>query len=306
MPIVVVENVERNIEQGLSPRDAAYQAMREVSGPIVAIALVLCAAFVPMAFLSGVTGQFYKQFAVTIAISTVISAVNSLTLSPALAAKLLKPHGAPPDALSRFIDRMLGWVFRPFNRFFERSSTRYHSTVQRALGRCSVAFVVYVLLLAGTAWLFNAVPGGFIPVQDKLYLFAGAKLPEGASLARTDAVTRQMIDIAHGVEDIDSVPAYSDLNALQVVNTPNITNSYVILKPFDERHRSAAQINAELNRRFASVKDGYAYALMPRHPSRVLETARARSIWKIARVLATARCNTHSMRFKRRWRRRRA
>ncbi|KNH07075.1 RND efflux system, inner membrane transporter CmeB [Candidatus Burkholderia brachyanthoides] len=261
--IVVVENVERNIEQGLSPRDAAYQAMREVSGPIVAIALVLCAAFVPMAFLSGVTGQFYKQFAVTIAISTVISAVNSLTLSPALAAKLLKPHGVPPDALSRFIDSMLGWAFRPFNRFFERSSTRYHGTVQRALGRRGVVFVVYALLLAGTACLFNAVPGGFIPVQDKLYLFAGAKLPEGASLARTDAVTRQMTDIAHSVEGIDSVPAYSGLNALQVVNTPNITNSYVILKPFGERHRSAAQINAELNHRFASVKDGYAYALMP-------------------------------------------
>ncbi|KND59916.1 RND efflux system, inner membrane transporter CmeB [Candidatus Burkholderia verschuerenii] len=261
--IVVVENVERNIEQGLAPREAAYQAMREVSGPIVAIALVLCAAFVPMAFLSGVTGQFYKQFAVTIAISTVISAINSLTLSPALAAKLLRPHGAPPDALTRVLDRALGWLFSPFNRFFQRSSTHYHGGVSRTLKRRGLVFGVYAVLLGATAWLFNAVPGGFIPVQDKLYLFAGAKLPEGASLARTDAVTRQMIDIAHSVEGIDSVPAYAGLNALQVVNTPNITNSYVILKPFGERHRSAAQINAELNQRFGAIKDGFAYALMP-------------------------------------------
>ncbi|HEJ4267784.1 TPA: efflux RND transporter permease subunit, partial [Pseudomonas aeruginosa] len=120
--IVVVENVERNIEEGLSPTAAAHQAMREVSGPIIAIALVLCAVFVPMAFLSGVTGQFYKQFAVTIAISTVISAINSLTLSPALAARLLKAHGAPKDGPSRLIDRLFGWVFRPFNRFFKSSS----------------------------------------------------------------------------------------------------------------------------------------------------------------------------------------
>ncbi|WP_321794896.1 multidrug efflux RND transporter permease subunit [Caballeronia sp. J97] len=261
--IVVVENVERNIEQGLAPREAAYQAMREVSGPIVAIALVLCAAFVPMAFLSGVTGQFYKQFAVTIAISTVISAINSLTLSPALAAKLLRPHSAPPDALTRVLDRALGWLFRPFNRFFQRSSTHYHGGVSRTLKRRGLVFGVYAVLLGTTAWLLNAVPGGFIPVQDKLYLFAGAKLPEGASLARTDSVTRQMIDIAHSVEGVDSVPAYAGLNALQVVNTPNITNSYVILKPFGERHRSAAQINAELNQRFGAIKDGVAYALMP-------------------------------------------
>ncbi|NIF74308.1 efflux RND transporter permease subunit [Burkholderia sp. Ap-962] len=261
--IVVVENVERNIAQGLPPRAAAGQAMREVSGPIVAIALVLCAAFVPMAFLSGVTGQFYKQFAVTIAISTVISAINSLTLSPALAARLLRPHDAPPDALTRVLERSLGWLFRPFNRLVERSSTRYHGVVARTLGRRGGVFAIYALLLAGTGWLFHAVPGGFIPVQDKLYLFAGAKLPEGASLARTEAVTRRMIEIAHGVEGIDSVPAYAGLNALQSVNTPNVTNSYIILKPFDQRRRSAAQINAELNARFGAIKDGFAYALLP-------------------------------------------
>ncbi|HWJ06008.1 MAG TPA: efflux RND transporter permease subunit, partial [Steroidobacteraceae bacterium] len=151
--IVVVENVERHIEDGHTPLEAAHMAMREVSGPIIAIALVLCAVFVPMAFLSGVTGQFYKQFAVTIAISTVISAVNSLTLSPALAAKLLKPHGAPPDALSRAIERMFGWAFHPFNRFFKRNSTRYHGVVGRSLGHRGRVFAVYAVLLLATGFV---------------------------------------------------------------------------------------------------------------------------------------------------------
>ncbi|HET9693925.1 MAG TPA: efflux RND transporter permease subunit, partial [Steroidobacteraceae bacterium] len=145
--IVVVENVERNIEEGKSPLEAAHQAMREVSGPIIAIALVLCAVFVPMAFLTGVTGQFYKQFAVTIAISTVISAINSLTLSPALAAALLKPHGAPKDAPTRLIDRLFGWLFRPFNRFFKTSAERYQRGVSRTLQRRGAVFAVYVALL---------------------------------------------------------------------------------------------------------------------------------------------------------------
>src|SRR6201991_3286234 len=148
--IVVVENVERYIEQGSSPRDAAHQAMREVSGPIIAIALVLCAAFVPMAFLSGVTSQFYKQFAVTIAISTVISAINSLTLSPALAAMLLRSHTAPKDRLARVIDAAFGWLFRPFNRFFQSSAEGYQGMVHRSLGRRGVAFAVYAGLLAVT------------------------------------------------------------------------------------------------------------------------------------------------------------
>jgi len=261
--IVVVENVERNIEKGLSPRAAAHQAMKEVSGPIIAIALVLCAVFVPMAFMSGVTGQFYKQFAVTIAISTVISAVNSLTLSPALAARLLKPHGADKDVLSRVIEKSLGWLFRPFNRFFQRSSDRYHGIVAYSLRRRGAVFGVYAALLAATAFLFNIVPAGFIPVQDKLYLFAGAKLPEGSSLARTSAVVKQMTDIALNTDGVEMVPAFAGLNALQLTNTPNTTNSYIILKPFSERHRTAAQISADLNARFSGISSGFAYALMP-------------------------------------------
>jgi len=261
--IVVVENVERYIEKGFGPRAAAHQAMKEVSGPIIAIMLVLCAVFVPMAFMSGVTGQFYKQFAVTIAISTVISTINSLTLSPALAAKLLRPHGAPPDVLTRGINASLGWVFRPFNRFFQRSSERYHGTVSRSLKHRGLVFGVYALLLAATGYLINTVPAGFIPVQDKLYLFAGAKLPEGASLARTTQVMEDMTRIALSVDGVEMVPGFAGMNALQQTNTPNMTASYVILKPFGERTRSAADISAELNARFAAIHGGFAYAMMP-------------------------------------------
>src|SRR5260370_7577069 len=137
--------------------------MKEVSGLIVAIALVLCAVFVPMAFLTGVTGTFYKQFAVTIAISTVISAINSLTLSPALAAKLLHSHDAPKDMLSRLIDRLLGWFFRPFNRFFKASSNSYEGAVSRTLRRRGVVFRVSAILLAPTALILTPLPPPSIP-----------------------------------------------------------------------------------------------------------------------------------------------
>ncbi|PZQ30191.1 MAG: multidrug efflux RND transporter permease subunit [Serratia marcescens] len=233
--IVVVENVERNIEEGLSPLAAAHQAMREVSGPIIAIAVVLCAVFVPMAFLSGVTGQFYKQFAVTIAISTVISAINSLTLSPALAARLLKPHGAPKDLPSRLIDRLFGWLFRPFNRFFASSSQRYQRGVSRVLGRRGSVFVVYLLLLAAAGVMFKTVPGGFIPTQDKLYLIGGVKMPEGASLERTDAVIRKMSAIGLSVDGVTDAVAFPGLNA----------------------------INAEINARISQIQEGFAFSIMP-------------------------------------------
>ena len=261
--IVVVENVERFIEQGLSPRDAAHRAMKEVSGPIIAIALVLCAVFVPMAFLTGITGQFYKQFAVTIAISTVISAINSLTLSPALAAKLLQGHGTPKDWFARAMDRSLGWFFGPFNRFFQRSSVAYQGTVGRSFHMRGVVFLVYALLVGSIFLLFNRVPGGFIPTQDKLYLFAGAKLPEGASLARTDAVLKQMVHAAHEVEGVDMLPAISGYNALQVTNTPNLATSYIRLAGFEERHKSAQQIVGEINQKYSQIPGAITFALLP-------------------------------------------
>ncbi|MGH8062046.1 MAG: efflux RND transporter permease subunit [Pseudoxanthomonas sp.] len=261
--IVVVENVERNIEEGLTPLAAAHQAMREVSGPIIAIALVLCAVFVPMAFLSGVTGQFYKQFAVTIAISTVISAINSLTLSPALAAKLLKPHDAAKDAPSRLIDRLFGWVFRPFNRFFKKGSQRYEGAVSRALGKRGAVFAVYVVLLIGAGVMFKAVPAGFIPLQDKLYLIAGVKMPEGASIERTDAALKKVAAIAKGIEGVESEIAFPGLNPLQFTNTPNSGVAFFTLKPFNQRKNSAKQISDELNAKISNIQEGFAFALMP-------------------------------------------
>ncbi|SDC63998.1 multidrug efflux pump [Bradyrhizobium brasilense] len=261
--IVVVENVERNIEEGRTPLQAAHQAMSEVSGPIVAIALVLCAVFVPMAFLTGVTGTFYKQFAVTIAISTVISAINSLTLSPALAAKLLRSHEAPKDILSRLIERSFGWFFRPFNRFFKASSDSYEGGVSRALGRRGVVFVVYVFLLAGTGVMFNIVPRGFIPTQDKLYLVAGVKLPEGSSLERTDAVLQGMKDIALSTDGVAHVIGLTGFNPTQQTNTPNYAVAFPILKPFNERHRSAKEIAADIQAKIAQIKEGFAFVLNP-------------------------------------------
>ncbi|MGN7916009.1 efflux RND transporter permease subunit [Lysobacter sp. ESA13C] len=261
--IVVVENVERNIEEGLTPLAAAHQAMKEVSGPIVAIALVLCAVFVPMAFLSGVTGQFYKQFAVTIAISTVISAINSLTLSPALAARLLRPHSAPKDAPTRLIDRLFGWLFRPFNRFFASSSQKYQGAVSRTLGKRGAVFVVYAVLLVATGLMFKVVPAGFIPLQDKLYLIAAVKLPEGSSIARTDALLKKVTDVAAKVDGVQNTMAFPGLNAVQFTNTPNTGVAFLPLKPFSERDRTAVEITAELNQKIAGFQEGFTFALMP-------------------------------------------
>jgi multidrug efflux pump len=261
--IVVVENVERHIEHGATPLEAAHLAMKEVSGPIIAIALVLCAVFVPMAFLSGVTGQFYKQFAVTIAISTVISAINSLTLSPALAARLLKPHGAPKDGLSRVIERLFGWVFRPFNRFFSKNAQRYERGVAKSLGRRGAVFLVYAALLVATGLMFQVVPRGFIPVQDKGYLIAGVKLPEGASIERTDAALKKIGAIAMNIDGVQNDVAFPGLNPLQFSNTPNYGVTFINLKPFGERSRSAEEINAELSAKIAGVQDGFAFSLLP-------------------------------------------
>ena len=261
--IVVVENVERNIEEGLAPLAAAHQAMREVSGPIIAISVVLCAVFVPMAFLEGVTGQFYRQFAVTIAISTVISAINSLTLSPALAALLLKPHDAPKDRLSRLIDFLFGWLFRPFNRLFGASSERYQSGVGRSLRRRGVVFGIYVVLLAATGLMFQAVPGGFIPTQDKMYLIGGTKLPEGASLDRTEEVVRRMTEIALETEGVEAAVAFPGLNPLQFTNTPNSGTVFFGLEAFGDRQRSAEEITAELNGKFAALQEAFSFAFMP-------------------------------------------
>jgi multidrug efflux pump len=233
--IVVVENVERNIERGLTPHDATVQAMREVSGPIIAIALVLCAVFVPLAFVPGLSGQFYRQFAVTIAISTVISAFNSLTLSPALASILLRPHDAPKDALTRGMDAVFGGFFRWFNRFFKRSSGAYGRGVTSILRRKSVALIVYALLIGATLVLFTRIPAGFVPAPDKQYLIGIAQLPAGSSLERTDAVIREMSAIALKVPGIVDSVAFPGLSIAGFSAAPNEGIVFFGLESFDKR-----------------------------------------------------------------------
>ncbi len=272
--IVVVENVERNIETGLSPREATYKAMREVSGPIIAIALVLVAVFVPLAFISGLTGQFYRQFALTIAISTVISAVNSLTLSPALAALLLRGHHAPKDALTRGMDRALGWFFRGFNRFFNRSSEAYGGGVRRILSRKTLMMAVYLVLVGLTAVLFRTVPGGFVPGQDKQYLVGFAQLPDAATLDRTEDVIRQMSEIALKHPGVQSAIAFPGLSINGFTNSSNAGIVFVTLKPFEERKDPSlggAAIAMQLNGQFSGIKEAF-IAMFPPPPVQGLGT----------------------------------
>ncbi|MBX9754866.1 MAG: efflux RND transporter permease subunit [Pseudomonadaceae bacterium] len=273
--IVVVENVERNIGLGLNPVQATQKAMREVTGPIVATALVLCAVFVPTAFISGLSGQFYQQFALTIAISTVISAFNSLTLSPALAAVLLKSHDAPKDGFSKLLDRLFGgWLFRPFNRFFERASLGYVRTVKRVLRGSAVALVVYAGLLGLTVLGFSTTPTGFVPPQDKQYLVAFAQLPDAASLDRTEAVIQRMSAIAGKHPGVENTVAFPGLSINGFTNSPNSGIVFTPLKPFDQRtdpSMSASAIAADLNAQFAEIQDAY-IAIFPPPPVQGLGT----------------------------------
>jgi multidrug efflux pump len=273
--IVVVENVERNIELGHQPMEATQIAMREVTGPIIATALVLCAVFVPAAFISGLTGQFYKQFALTIAISTVISAFNSLTLSPALAAVLLRAHDAPKDGFSRFLDKLLGgWLFRPFNRFFVKASNGYVGAVGRVIRVSGVALVVYAGLIVMT-WLgFSTTPTGFVPQQDKQYLVAFAQLPDAASLDRTEDVIKRMSDIALKQPGVESAVAFPGLSINGFTNSPNSGIVFVTLKPFEDRKlasESAGAIAGELNGKYAGIQEAY-MAIFPPPPVQGLGT----------------------------------
>jgi multidrug efflux pump len=264
--IVVVENVERHIERGLSPMDATRKAMEEVSGPIIAIALVLCAVFIPTAFVGGLTGQFYRQFALTIAISTVISAFNSLTLSPALASRLLRPHGAEPDLVQRAANRLFGGFFRGFNRFFGRASNAYVGGATRLLRVSGAVIVIYGGLLALTAFGFAKVPEGFVPTQDKGYLVAFAQLPDAAALDRTDAVVRRMTALALEHPGVASSIAFPGLSVNGFVNASNVGIAFVMLKPADERAEhdlSANRIVQELNAKFAGIQEAYVGVFPP-------------------------------------------
>ena len=256
--IVVVENVERNIALGLSPVDATRRAMDEVTGPIVATALVLCAVFIPTAFISGLSGMFYKQFAITIAISTVISAFNSLTLSPALSALLLRDHHAPKDGLTRVLDRLLGWFFRPFNRFFDWASGQYSKAVARVIRVSVVALAVYVGLIFLTGRIFQAVPAGFIPSQDKQFLICVAQLPDAASLDRTDAVIRRMSDLAMKVPGVAASVAFPGLSPNGFTASPNSGIAFITLDDFEKRRSpdlSANAIIGKLYQAFGEIQE---------------------------------------------------
>jgi multidrug efflux pump len=264
--IVVVENVERHIELGASPIDATRDAMREVSGPIMAIALVLCAVFIPTAFISGLTGQFYRQFALTIAISTVISAFNSLTLSPALASRLLLPRGAPPDRLQRAADRLFGWFFRYFNRGFAWISRRYSGGVARVSRFLIPAFVVYAGLLGLAVLGLVKIPRGFVPPQDKSYLVAFAQLPDAATLDRTEAVVRRMSDIALKEPGVSNAIAFPGLSINGFVSASNAGVIFVTLKPDKERkgkNLSAGAIVQALNAKFAGIQEAFVAVFPP-------------------------------------------
>nr|WP_321270564.1 efflux RND transporter permease subunit [Alcaligenes faecalis] len=260
--IVVVENVERHMALGESPKQAAFKAMDEVTGPIIAITSVLAAVFIPSAFLSGLQGEFYRQFALTIVISTILSAINSLTLSPALAAILLKPHHnkARPDWLTRLIDTLFGGFFRLFNRFFDRAASSYVGTVRRAVRGSAIVLVLYAGFV-GLTWLgFHHVPNGFVPAQDKYFLVGIAQLPSGASLDRTEAVVKQMSDIALAEPGVESVVAFPGLSVNGPVNVPNSALMFAMLKPFDERQDPSLSANAiagKLMGKFSQIPDGF-------------------------------------------------
>jgi len=263
--IVVVENVERNIEAGLNPREAAVRSMDEVGGALIAIALVLCAVFIPSAFITGITGQFYRQFALTIAGSTVISLIVSLTLSPAMCALVLKPrdHHARP-----------AWWMLPIHGFF-RLFNRAFDAVAHGYGRLAgvvVRFAVIMLLLyAGVIAFglneFRKTPVGFIPQQDRTYLIVLAQLPPGASLQRTDEVMRRAIDIALDTPGVGHAFTLVGFSAATFTNAPNAGATFVVLDPFEKRagnpNLSASAIQAALSRKYAAIKEAFMVVVAP-------------------------------------------
>ncbi|ABR84450.1 multidrug efflux RND transporter permease subunit [Pseudomonas aeruginosa] len=255
--IVVVENVERHIENGEPPLQAARRAMEEVTGPIVAITSVLAAVFIPTAFLSGLQGEFYRQFALTIAISTILSAINSLTLSPALAGLLLRPRQGG-HAASR-PGRLGGWL-QALGRPLRNAPDAYGNAVRRVVRVSGLALLVYGGLLGLTWFGFQAVPPGFVPMQDKYYLVGIAQLPNGAALDRTDAVVRQMSRIGLDEPGVESVVAFPGLSVNGFVNVPNAAVMFFMLDPFEARtsdELSAVAIAGRLQAKFASIPDGF-------------------------------------------------
>lgn len=264
--IVVVENVERHLEQGKPPRSAALAAMQEVSGPIIAITSVLAAVFIPTAFLTGLTGQFYSQFALTIAMSTIISAINSLTLSPALSAYLLSNNGSEQDRLQRLLDFLLGAFFALFNKFFDRSSTNYVQGTSKLLRVSGIAIFLYVGLMALTFMGFQKIPSGFVPAQDKYYLVGIVQLPSGSSLDRTESVARRMSEIVMAQPGVENVVVFPGLSINGFVTVPDAAVMFAMLDPFEQRSTAALSSGAiagALNQKFAEIDDAFLAVFPP-------------------------------------------
>ena len=242
--IVVVENVERWIEHGLSPKDASYKTMEEVTGAIIAIAFGLSAVFIPTAFVSGITGQFYRQFALTIATSTLISAFNSLTLSPALAAMLLKPHGHKKDILTRLLNFLLGWFFRGFNKVFTATTEVYGHVVTWCLRGAAVGMLIYGGLLVLTWFGFTKVPVGFIPSQDKGYLMVSVQLPDSASLQRTEEAVSKAEQIALKTKGVAHTVTISGQSLILNTNGSNLGSMFITFDEFDKRRTPDLYVTA--------------------------------------------------------------
>jgi multidrug efflux pump len=233
--IVVVEATEHHIEAGLPPRAAAHKAMEEVSAPVIAIALVLAAVFIPCTFITGISGQFFRQFALTIAISTILSAVNSLTLSPALCAILLKPRHEQRDPLTWILNHLLGWFFKLFNKAFTWSIASYTWSVGRLLRVSLLVLLAYAGLLYATGWSFSHVPTGFIPNQDQGFLFVAAQLPDSASMQRTNALMARASEIALQTEGVAHTVSIAGMSFVFGANGSNLGTMFVTLDPFEER-----------------------------------------------------------------------
>jgi multidrug efflux pump len=265
--IVVVEAVEHNIELGMQPKEATQKAMDQVGGAVVAIAIVLSAVFIPTAFITGITGQFYRQFALTIAVSTVISAFNSLTLSPALAGLLLRQRDVKRDPLTRLLDFLLGWFFRLFNKGFEASVKGYIWAVRRLLRFAAIALLVYVGFLVLTFFGFKAVPSGFIPTQDQGYLIVFAQLPDGASLQRAEEVRKQISEIARLVPGVAHTVEFAGFSALDGTNRNNAVTTFLPLAPFEERVKdprlNGFAIMAAVRQKFAGIQDARVLVFPP-------------------------------------------
>ena len=264
--IVVVENVERNLRAGLSPREAAHRTIDEVAGPIIATFLVLAAVFVPAAFIPGISGQFFRQFAVTIAVSTAISTWVSLSLSPALCALLLKPHEAHAQRRTPLLLKPVSWFFAGFNWLFEKFSLGYGGLTRRLVRIPLIVLVVYAGLIGLTGYQFSRAPTGFIPEQDQGYLITVLQLPPGASLGRTDAVVREAAKIILDTPGVAHAVPFAGFDGATFTNAPNAGAIFSALAPFEDRVEAgldAPTILQDLNARLAGIQEAFIITIMP-------------------------------------------